>query len=175
MLYGAAFDFLIAFFIATFFEEELGPRLFIALLIVLAAWLFQLAYSILGAIKAAIPFFLYQRKARIAAVADQMVALKMPRPDFYYTDADEYFTDVVKSRTASGEARLMAGSTVGLVEALRMTQRLYLTMTTSMVLEEAIREYGRRVGFEKEADDHDDDDDDTSDLDKAMRRSLEED
>ncbi len=65
----------------------------------------------------------------------------------FYADASEYLLSVVKSDTASNDATLYAGAMLGSIDTLRATNHGYLLINLGLVLEEAIKEYGRRVGF----------------------------
>lgn len=78
---------------------------------------------------------------------DEFTRLRMPKPGLLYVDASEYLTEVAKSPNANTDSRFFAATALGYLEALRTTNQMYLSMTSAIALEDAIKEYGRRVGF----------------------------
>ncbi len=129
-LYSAAFDFLVAFVIALFFNETAGQALVFGFLILVAFYVAQMLYALLGVAKYSLLFFLFEKKARVAATVDQMNAVKMPKPMQLYLDAEEYLAEVVKNPDAGSDAKLFAGATIGNLEALRSTNHAFLVGTS---------------------------------------------
>jgi hypothetical protein len=147
VLYSTAFDYAVLFIGALFFNDTLSASAVVAAVILVGIWVFQLAYGLVGAAKEALLFFASEKQRRVEDTVDQMLAANMPRPMRFYADVDEYLVEVVKSPTSGADARLLAGASLGTLETLRTTQRPLLTMFVTMVLEEAIKRYGKKVGF----------------------------
>ena len=113
--------------------------------IIVGLFVLQLALGLLGIVRSAIPFFLFGgRKAQVEATVERMAALKMPKPDEFYGEVEDYFIEAVRDPATSADGKLFAGATTGNLQALQQTQRVWLAITARMVLEEAIRVYGRR-------------------------------
>ncbi|MBX5299311.1 hypothetical protein HJB93_08655 [Rhizobium sp. NLR12b] len=147
VLFSSLVDFVVIFVIALFFDYTAGQALIVALIAIAVLYIFQLLYSLLGVIKVAILFYWFDKKARVQATVDEMIARRMPKPMRFYADASEYLLSVVKSDAASTDAKLYAGAALGSIDTLRATNRIYLLINLGLVLEDAIKEYGRRVGF----------------------------
>lgn len=148
VIFSGLVDLLVAFVIALlFFDNTAGPAFLFAIIAVVVLYIFQLLYALLGVIKVAIVFYWFEKKTRVQATVDQMIALRMPKPLQFYADATEYLLSVMKSDTASNDAKLFAGATLGSIDTLRATSHGYLLINLGMVLEDAIKQYGRQVGF----------------------------
>ncbi|MBB2698993.1 UNVERIFIED_ORG: phosphoglycerol transferase MdoB-like AlkP superfamily enzyme [Rhizobium esperanzae] len=147
ILFSSLVDFVVAFVIALFFDNTAGQAFIVALIAIAVLYIFQLLYALLGVIKVAILFYWFDKKKRVQATVDEMIARRMPKPVRFYADASEYLLSVVKSDTANNDAKLYAGAALGSIDTLRATNHSYQLINLGLVLEEAIKEYGRLVGF----------------------------
>lgn len=143
---AAVTDVVVALIISWLLGNEGGQLFLVAVLIVAGVYALQIVYGFLSLLRASAVFFLYEKEQRISAVVDEMFAVNMPQPEDFYADAREYFLRVARSHEANDEARLFAGVTIGNLEALRSTNRGFLSMCAHIVLEAAIERYGKRVG-----------------------------
>ncbi|MDW9898500.1 hypothetical protein GOB10_22495 [Sinorhizobium meliloti] len=144
---STAVDFAIVFLLSLFFDLTMGQRLLFSAVIIAAFGLFSFLYGLLGVAKGFVFFALHERKSRVAGLMDEFTRLRMPKPGLLYVDASEYLTEVAKSPNANTDSRFFAATALGYLEALRTTNQMYLSMTSAIALEDAIKEYGRRVGF----------------------------
>jgi len=118
-----------------------GTLIIGALLFPIAVYVLQAALAFYNMLKRLAWFQLFEKTQRIRATIADFRRLKMPVPKDYYPDGDQYLMDTAMSEDASAEARLYAGSSLGMLASQRQYGPRTEAFLNGLVLENAVQQY----------------------------------
>lgn len=113
-------EYALVFCILRLFGQELAPSFGLSLLAVVGIQLFLGAYALLALARRTIWYFWIERDSRAQGLAAEFNRLNFPRPDGFYTDADQYLEQVALSPATSPEGAMMASVLIGMLNSQRM-------------------------------------------------------
>ena len=139
-------DFVLAFFIASFFVEDAIPRVTTAAIGLIVWYVFQAGYGIWSAIRAFCLFHVFDKDDRAVALVQKFKAADMPPPDSFYIGPEDYLRQVAASETTPRDALILTGAALGNIEALHSLNHPVLAALQRATLEEAIKRYSASTG-----------------------------
>jgi len=139
---GTLFDIALCLVVALIFSpREPGS----ALLILLATvWGVGLLIHLKSRLLKTLIYYLGGRRQRIEATLDELVRLRMPAGASYQNDASEYCRRVASDEDESKDARLYAGTMIGILTVMPLYSRTD-TRQLHSVVEKALQKYSRMI------------------------------
>ena len=89
-------------------------------------------------------YYLGGKQQRIEATLDELVRLRMPAGASYQNDASEYFKRVASDDDESKDARLYAGTMIGILTVMPLYSRID-TLQLISVIEKALQKHSQMV------------------------------
>jgi hypothetical protein len=139
---GTLFNIALCFVVARVFSP-LEPGA--AFLILLAAvWGTGVLIHLKGRLVKTFIYYLGGKQQRIEATLDELVRLRMPAGASYQNAASEYFSQVANDEGESKDARLYAGTMIGILTVMPLYSRSD-TRRLHFVLEKALQKYSQMI------------------------------
>lgn len=144
---GYVLDVFVVWVVLTLIKAPVDHIIF-ALLVPVAVYVAQWVLSLYELARRVALYFLFaEKRNRVKAVLSDFIRLRMPAPNQFYNDADQYFRDAASTTdlSVSNEARVFAAQTIGALAGMQQVGAYTEPFIARVVLEEALREYALRV------------------------------
>jgi hypothetical protein len=139
---GTLFNLAFCFIVARVFSPS-EPRS--AFLILLAAvWGAGVLIHLKARLVKTFIYYLGGKQQRIEATLDELVRLRMPAGASYQNAASEYFSQVANDEDESKDARLYAGTMIGIMTVMPLYSRID-TRRLHFVVEKALQKYSQMI------------------------------
>lgn len=144
MGFGVITDYGIAVIVVRLFGNNWGESFAIAIVVLLAAYLFLGLYRLICAGRVILLYKYKYREEMVADMLSKMEQVQMPPPQPHYLNTKDYLLEVATSESAPSEAKVYAAMLLGRLTALGELS-VVPAMTLNFALEEAIKRYSQRV------------------------------
>lgn len=139
----------VLFLLISLLSPQAPAPLLWALGIPIAIYVIQFPYGAYTLAKRYAFYRLFEKERRIDETVAEFKRLRLPEPEPYYNDADEYLTKAANDENLSAEARFSCAVTLGMLSSQRQFGPRREALLTNVILEEAIARYGRtHIPFE---------------------------
>jgi hypothetical protein len=139
---GTLFDIAFCFVVALIFSPREPGSAFLILLA--TVWGVGLLIHLKSKLVKTLIYHLGGRRQRIEATLDELVRLRMPAGASYQNDASEYCRRVASDEDESKDARLYAGTMIGILTVMPLYSRTD-TRQLHSVVEKALQKYSRMI------------------------------
>jgi hypothetical protein len=139
---GTLFNIAFCFVVARVFSPSEPGSAFLILLV--TVWGVGLLIHLKARIVKALIYYLGGKQQRIEATVDELVRLRMPAGASYQNAASEYFSQVANDEDESKDARLYAGTMIGILTLMPLYSRTDARQLRSVV-ETALRRYSQTI------------------------------
>jgi hypothetical protein len=139
---GTLFNIAFCFVIARVFSPLAPGSAFLILLA--TVWGVGLLLRLKARLVKTLIYYLGGKQQRIEATLDQLVRLRMPAGASYQNAASEYFSQVANDEDESKDARLYAGTMIGILTVMPLYSRTDTRQLRSVV-EKALQRYSQMI------------------------------
>lgn len=88
-------------------------------------------------------YWLYRKRQMVAHLENFLIDSRLPPPDEYTWDLEEYFGDIANNEEIDGKTRARAAFELGTINGFRASQRYSLLLQVTMAGSTALKRYAR--------------------------------